>query len=152
MFGINTCFKKISKFYNKFRTCTSSLIHCYISLKPIQNISKIIWSSKIPSLNCLRQKPVDRSIDRCPLQARMVDREVDRAFGQGRARMCTLSVDRLGDRLRDPNSQLGSVDRQFKIFFLYNERSTARSIGANDSILDDLRVYRPVNRHAARWP
>jgi len=46
IFGIDTCLINFSKFYNKFRTCISSLIHYYIILKLIQNILKIIWNSK----------------------------------------------------------------------------------------------------------
>jgi len=39
MFGFDTCLISFSKFYNKFRICISSPIHCYITLKPIQ----IFW-------------------------------------------------------------------------------------------------------------
>jgi len=63
-------------------------------------------------------KSVDWTVDRCPFQGKTVYRPVDRAFGQGACtfvhivgrptgRSLTLAV----DRLRDPNSQLGSADR-----------------------------------------
>jgi len=40
-------FHEFSNFYIKFRTCILSLILCYFTLKPIQNLFKILQNPKI---------------------------------------------------------------------------------------------------------
>ena len=128
MFGFDTCLIIFLKFYNKFRTCISSPIHCCITLKRTQNILKIIWNSKSIQKTVSGQngRPDGRPVTISGQNGR---RPVDRAFGQGACtfvhvvgrptgRPLTLTVDRSVDRLRDPNSQLGSTDRPFIFPFL----------------------------------
>ena len=86
-----------------------------------------------------------KSVDRCQFQAKTVDRPVNRAFGQGACtfvhvvsrltdQQLTLAVDQSVDRLRDPNSQLGSVDRP--LIFSFELK------GRQGPFLDELPVDR----------
>ena len=52
MLGTLYMFLIFPKLYILFRTCISFPIHCYISLKIIQNIFKIVWYSKLLRKTC----------------------------------------------------------------------------------------------------
>ena len=129
IFGFGTYLIIFSKFYIKFRTCISSPIHCYFIYKAIQNILKNIWNSKFSLKSGSGQvgRPYGRLVPMTSQNGRpglwprctfvhVVGRLFVYVVGWPTGRPLTLAV----DRLKDPYSWFGSVDRGSRPTFYFS--------------------------------